>query len=127
MAAAPLGLSGAFLGFVVTAVGWFISARLTERAQTRLFQHNIINTARLDLTRYARVHVVFSGAFRYQESPSLRARCDDAAGGTRTPRSFDHPSRQQFQTVAAAARGCALPIGTPPFGFDGMCVVAVVC
>jgi hypothetical protein len=49
-----LGVSGAFIGFVVTAIGWFISARLSERAQTRLFQHNIINTARLDLTRQIR-------------------------------------------------------------------------
>jgi hypothetical protein len=49
-----LGLSGAFIGFAITAIGWFISARLSERAQTRMFQHNIINTAGLDLTRQIR-------------------------------------------------------------------------
>lgn len=54
VATGQLGMSGAFVGFVVTAIGWFISARLSERAQTRLFQHNIINTARLDLARQIR-------------------------------------------------------------------------
>ena len=54
VATGQLRLSGAFIGFVGTAIGWFISARLSERAQTRLFQHNIINTARLDLTREIR-------------------------------------------------------------------------
>ena len=54
VATGQLGLSGALIGFVVTAIGWFISARLSERAQTRLFQHNIINTARLDLTQQIR-------------------------------------------------------------------------
>lgn len=54
VATGRLGFSGAGIGLVVTAVGWFISARLSERAQTRLFQHNIINAARLDLTAQIR-------------------------------------------------------------------------
>jgi hypothetical protein len=71
VATGRLGLSGAGIGLVVTAVGWFISARLTERAQTRLFQHNIINTARLDLTTQIREEQEWIGqllglGFRYR-------------------------------------------------------------
>lgn len=54
VATGRLGFSGAFIGFLITAIGWFMSARLSERAQTRMFQHNIINTARLDLTAQIR-------------------------------------------------------------------------
>lgn len=66
-----LDVSGATVGLIVTAVGWFISARLSERAQTRLFQHNIINTARLDLTTQIREEQEWIGqllrlGFRYR-------------------------------------------------------------
>lgn len=36
----------AVFGWLVTFAGWFISARLSERAQRRMFLHNLINTAR---------------------------------------------------------------------------------
>ena len=54
VATGQLGLSGALIGFVVTAIGWFISARLSEHAQKRLLLHNIINTSRIELANQIR-------------------------------------------------------------------------
>ncbi len=46
---------------VLTTVGWFVSARLTERVQTRLFRYNIINAARIDLVAQIREEQDWSG------------------------------------------------------------------
>lgn len=66
-----IGLISVAVGLIVTAIGWFISARLTGREQTRLFQHNVINTARLDLAVQIREEQEWIGrllgfGFRYR-------------------------------------------------------------
>ena len=42
---ASISLAGAaiFIGWAVTLIGWFTSARLSERAQERMFRHNLID------------------------------------------------------------------------------------
>ena len=45
----------AFLTLLATLTGWFVSARFSEKAQERLFLHDIINAARLDLAEQIRV------------------------------------------------------------------------
>jgi hypothetical protein len=39
----------AFIGWMLTTAGWFASARLSSISQERMFLHNVINAARLEL------------------------------------------------------------------------------
>src|SRR5690242_11422964 len=47
--------SAAIVGWMVTLVGWFVSARLGERAQRRMFLHQMINDARNQLIAAMRI------------------------------------------------------------------------
>lgn len=51
----------AFLALVGTMTGWFVSARLSERAQRRMFLHGILNTARTEIVEVIRAGQDWSG------------------------------------------------------------------
>jgi len=61
---ASSSLAGAaiFIGWAVTLIGWFTSARLSEGSQERMFRHNLINTARIEIVKAIRAAEQWLGA-----------------------------------------------------------------
>jgi len=53
-ASISLGGAAIFVGWLVTLIGWFANARLSERAQRRMFRHNLVNTARGEIVKAVR-------------------------------------------------------------------------
>lgn len=67
----------AFIGWMLTTAGWFASARLSAASQERMFLHNVINAARLDLVAQIRreqdwIHSVDRLAGKYQSAVLVR-------------------------------------------------------
>jgi hypothetical protein len=79
-----LALSGLAIGWLLTLVGWFISARLSERAQRRMFLHNVINAARDAIVKEVRQEQDWVGAIQ-QIGFTLRGRLHNRQMFPRSP------------------------------------------
>lgn len=54
VAIGQLRVSGAAVGLMLTALGWFVNSGLNRRAQLQLLRHNVVNAARLDIAERIR-------------------------------------------------------------------------
>jgi len=54
-------ISGAIAGWMITLAGWFVSARLSQRAQRRMFLHGLLNDARKIVIEAVRIEQAWVG------------------------------------------------------------------